>query len=307
MSNDLSVAESNALSVVYEVSGQKVSLDMAFVKKYLVRGKSEYVTDQEIVFYMNTCKAQRLNPLVQGEVYLIKYSKEEPAQMVVGKMAYLNRAFCNPDYICKEDGITVTRGTEYVQKEGCCLYPGENLIGAWCRVHVLRSGKERTVYKEVSLAEYNKGMANWKSKPATMLNKVAVSQALREAFPKDYEGLYAEEEMIASGAIPIEAVSEEASGNDGGQRIITKEERQALFALAHELFGKERGNEIVKEAVLANGFSSTQAMTFDVYKTMVDEIRDRGESIQREPDSDQDPPFDDDEYETPPPEDLNDL
>ena len=58
MSNDLSVAESNALSVVYEVSGQKVSLDMAFVKKYLVRGKSEYVTDQEIVFYMNTCKAQ---------------------------------------------------------------------------------------------------------------------------------------------------------------------------------------------------------------------------------------------------------
>ena len=50
MSNDLSVAESNALSVVYEVSGQKVSLDMAFVKKYLVRGKSEYVTDQEIVF-----------------------------------------------------------------------------------------------------------------------------------------------------------------------------------------------------------------------------------------------------------------
>lgn len=307
MSNDLSVAESNALSVVYEVSGQKVSLDMAFVKKYLVRGKSEYVTDQEIVFYMNTCKAQRLNPLVQGEVYLIKYSKEEPAQMVVGKMAYLNRAFCNPDYICKEDGITVTRGTEYVQKEGCCLYPGENLIGAWCRVHVLRSGKERTVYKEVSLAEYNKGMANWKSKPATMLNKVAVSQALREAFPKDYEGLYAEEEMIASGAIPIEAVSEEASGNDGGQRIITKEERQALFALAHELFGKERGNEIVKEAVLANGFSSTQAMTFDVYKTIVDEIRDRGESIQQDPDSDQDHPFDDDEYETPPPEDLNDL
>lgn len=66
MSNDLSVAESNALSVVYEVSGQKVSLDMAFVKKYLVRGKSECVTDQEIVFYMNTCKAQRAEPAGSG-------------------------------------------------------------------------------------------------------------------------------------------------------------------------------------------------------------------------------------------------
>lgn len=48
MSNDLSVAESNALSVVYEVSGQKVSLDMAFVKKYLVRGKSEYQVIEKI-------------------------------------------------------------------------------------------------------------------------------------------------------------------------------------------------------------------------------------------------------------------
>lgn len=307
MTNDLSVAESNALSVVYEVSGQKVSLDMAFVKKYLVRGRSEFVTDQEIVFYMNTCKAQRLNPLVQGEVYLIKYSKEEPAQMVVGKMAYLNRAFCNPDYICKEDGITVTRGTEYVQKEGCCLYPGENLIGAWCRVHVLRSGKERTVYKEVSLSEYNKGMANWKSKPATMLNKVAVSQALREAFPKDYEGLYAEEEMIASGAIPVEAVIEDPPAEDENSRVVTKEERQKLFGLAQELFGKDRGNEIVKEAVTNHGFSSTQTLTFGVYKIIVDEIHEKAESIQQDPETDEDFSFDDDEYGTPSPEDLDDL
>ena len=32
---------------------------------------------------------------------------------------------------------------------------------------------------------YNKGQANWKSKPATMINKVAVSQCVRDAFPKD--------------------------------------------------------------------------------------------------------------------------
>lgn len=38
--------------------------------------------------------------------------------------------------------------------------------------------------------EYDKGQANWKSKPATMINKVAVSQCIRDAFPKDFEGLY---------------------------------------------------------------------------------------------------------------------
>ena len=112
---------------------------------------------------MNTCRQQKLNPLVQGEVYLIKYSKDDPAQMVVGKDAYLRRAFDHPDYLFKNDGITVQRGNEIIQKEGCCLYPGETLVGGWCRVTFMRNGKERTAFKEVAFAEYNKGKANWNS------------------------------------------------------------------------------------------------------------------------------------------------
>ncbi len=72
MSNALSKAEKNALSVSYDVLGSHVELDLDFVKRYLVRGRSELTTDQELVFFMNTCKMQNLNPLVSGEVYLIK-------------------------------------------------------------------------------------------------------------------------------------------------------------------------------------------------------------------------------------------
>ncbi len=226
MSNALSKAEKNALSVSYDVLGSHVELDLDFVKRYLVRGRSELTTDQELVFFMNTCKMQNLNPLVSGEVYLIKYSKDEPAQMVVGKDAYLRRAFNNPDYLFKNDGITVQRANTIVQKEGCCLYPGETLIGGWCRVTFLRGGKERTAFKEVSLAEYNKNMANWKSKPATMINKVAVSQCVRDAFPKDYEGVYSEEEMIASGAIPaVDAEYTEVSGETMAFRSLPARKR----------------------------------------------------------------------------------
>ena len=53
MSQAMSRAESNALSVVYEVAGTQVALDLPFVKRYLVRGKSELVSDQEIVLFMN--------------------------------------------------------------------------------------------------------------------------------------------------------------------------------------------------------------------------------------------------------------
>ena len=184
MSTAMSKAESNALVVSYDVLGTHVELDLDFVKKYLVRGRAELVSNQEIVFFMSTCRQQKLNPLVQGEVYLIKYSKDDPAQMVVGKDAYLRRAFDHPDYLFKNDGITVQRGNEIIQKEGCCLYPGETLVGGWCRVTFMRNGKERTAFKEVAFAEYNKGKANWNSKPATMINKVAVSQCVRDAFPK---------------------------------------------------------------------------------------------------------------------------
>lgn len=285
MSTALSKAEQNALAVSYDVLGKHVELDLDFVKKYLVRGRSELVSDQEVVFFMNTCKMQCLNPLASGEVYLIKYNKDQPAQMVVGKDAYLRRAYGNPDYLCKTDGIVVQRGNQIIQKEGCCLYPSEVLIGGWCRVTFLRGSKERTAFKEVALSEYNSNMANWKSKPATMINKVAVSQCVRDAFPKDYEGVYSEEEMVASGAIPVEyvdIVDEQPSSETvvmEDDPIATNEQKQELFRAARKHFPKN-ANDIVKAIIQELGFQSTTGMKVsDVAKAMTNlqEIIDSSE------------------------------
>ena len=265
--NALSKAEQNALAVSYEVLGTRVELDLQFVKKYLVRGRADLTSDQELVFFMNTCKMQGLNPLAQGEVYLIKYSKDDPAQMVVGKDAYLRRAYSNPDYLYKNDGIVVQRGQEIIQKAGCCLYPGETLIGGWCRVYFLRNGKERETFKEVSFSEYNKGQANWKSKPATMINKVAVSQCVRDAFPKDYEGLYSEDEMVASGAIPVNyEVLEGDPPPAEDDTPITQEQRQMLFTTAQKVFGKEEGNQVIKSIIDQIGLTSTAGMKQSRYE-----------------------------------------
>lgn len=265
--NALSKAEQNALAVSYEVLGTRVELDLQFVKKYLVRGRADLTSDQELVFFMNTCKMQGLNPLAQGEVYLIKYSKDDPAQMVVGKDAYLRRAYSNPDYLYKNDGIVVQRGQEIIQKAGCCLYPGETLIGGWCRVYFMRNGKERETFKEVSFTEYNKGMANWKSKPATMINKVAISQCVRDAFPKDYEGLYSEDEMVASGAIPAEyQVIDEGQPQVEDDTPITQEQRQMLFTTAQKTFGKEVGNQVIKSLIDQIGLTSTVGMKQSQYE-----------------------------------------
>lgn len=272
MSTALSKAEQNALTVSYDVLGTHVELDLQFVKSYLVRGNPEKITDQEIVFFMNTCKMQKLNPLVAGEVYCIKFGNE-PAQMVVGKGAYLRRAFEHPDYLCKEDGIVVVRGNDILQKEGCCLYPGETLLGGWCRVHFIRNGKERTAFKEVQLAEYDKGQANWKSKPATMINKVAISQCVREAFPKDYEGLYSEEEMIASGAIPANyTIIPETGEVIEDDPTITQEQRQTMFKMAQSAFGAEEGNNLLKRLLKEEGYESTHDLPTSVFNKVVNRI-----------------------------------
>ncbi len=303
-STALSKAENNALQVSYEVLGTRVELDIEFVKKYLVRGRSDLTSNQELVFFMNTCKMQRLNPLANGEVYLIKYSKDDPAQMVIGKDAYLKRAFCNPNYMGKKDGIVVQRGTQIVMKEGCCLYPTETLIGGWCRVFYTKNGINLEAYREVAFSEYNKGMSNWKSKPATMINKVAISQCVRDAFPSDYEGLYSEDELIASGAISPQM---QGTGQVGGQEIIigednvdgdgvvmdmddskepiTQEERKALFALAKELFGSE-GNDILKDILADMKIESTQNMTKGdlkkVEEALKEEKNDRDEAMHQD-------------------------
>lgn len=273
-STALSKAEQNALVVSYDVLGTRVDLDLQFVKRYLVRGNPEKITDQEIVFFMNTCKMQKLNPLVSGEVYCIKFGNE-PAQMVVGKGAYLRRAFEHPEYLYKEEGIIVQRGDEITHKEGCCIYPGEILIGGWCRVFFMRNGKERKAYKEVALSEYDKGQANWKTKPATMIVKVATSQCVREAFPKDYEGIYSEEEMVASGAIPtIDGnIDDLPTEEDPG---VTKEQRQALFKMAQQHFG-DQANDVLKAVLNEFGRETTTDMSVSIYNKVLGRLMEIAE------------------------------
>lgn len=287
MANALSKAEQNATVVSYDLFGSHIELDMNFVKSYLVRGDPSLITDQEAVFFMNTCKAQNLNPTVNGEVYLIKYSKTAPAQMVIGKDTYMRRAFDNPDYLFKNDGITVLRGNEVHQKEGCCLYPGETLLGGWCRVTYLRGGKERTAFKEVALSEYNSGMANWKSKPSLMINKVAISQCVREAFPKDYEGLYSEEEMIASGAIKQNEIEVEATSTDTTVASIatkiTSEQRKQMFEFATKSFG-ESANERLLAAIKRRGYESSADLLVEDFEWIMKELQTQLDDLNKSAD-----------------------
>ena len=184
--------------VSYEVSGQTIELTPATVKQYLVNGGGN-VSDQEVGMFIKICEGQKLNPFLR-EAYLIKYGTQ-PASIIVGKEAFTKRAENNPAYKGNKAGIIVINLKKEIEyREGTFyLKDREDLVGGWARVF-FKDGKE-DLFNTVSLDEYigrkKDGTINtqWATKPATMIKKVALVQALRDAFPSNLGQMYISEEM----------------------------------------------------------------------------------------------------------------
>lgn len=185
--------------VTYMAGNEEIRLSPDIVKRYLVSGGGN-VTDQEVYMFLQMCRTQHLNPFLR-EAYCIKYGDRSPATLVVGKETFMKRARRNPDYQGSEAGIIVRdRETGEVKEvQGTVFVKGQELVGGWARVYI--SGLAVPSYISVPFNEYagrkSDGSLNgmWASKPATMIRKVALLQALREAFPEDMGGLYGAEEI----------------------------------------------------------------------------------------------------------------
>lgn len=184
--------------VEYKCGEETVKLSPTIIKQYLVNGNGD-VSDQEVVMFLNLCRFQHLNPFLR-EAYLIKFGSQ-PATIVTGKDAITKRAMRNPSFAGQQAGVVVqvveTGELEY--RTGSLVLNGENLVGGWAKVFV--KGYQQPIEAVVSFSEYvgtkNDGTVNaqWSKKPATMIRKVALVQALREAFPDDLSGLYDQSEM----------------------------------------------------------------------------------------------------------------
>lgn len=188
-------------STTYEVNGLQVTLTPQIVKNYLVSGDKERVTIQEVAMFINLCKFSGLNPWLK-EAYCIKYGNE-PATMVVGKEAFQKRAENHPAFDGSASGIMVYHPEvgEIEYRNGCFKLSEEHIIGGWAEVW--RKDRTHSTRIEVSFDEYagrkKDGTLNgqWSKKPGTMIRKVALVQALREAFPTSFGGMYSAEEQGA--------------------------------------------------------------------------------------------------------------
>lgn len=184
------------VSVEYEVDGSKVKLTPTIVQNYIV-GSDTKITDQEYKFFVELCKVRKLNPFTK-EVYLIKFGNQA-AQIVVGKDAILKRAILNKNFNGRQQGVIIlTDKNEVIERNGTFKLPTEKLVGGWAKVY--RKDWDFPVYITVAFDEVAQRKSNgelnsnWASKGATMVEKVALVRALREAFVEDLGGMIDEDE-----------------------------------------------------------------------------------------------------------------
>ena len=280
--------------IKYETEQGEITLSTNIIKRYLVSGNADKVTDQEVMMFLALCRYQKLNPFLR-EAYLIKFG-DAPASIVTGKDVFTKRA--SASQACKgwEAGIIVkTKQGDIQQRNGTFVAPDEVLVGGFARIY--RQGWQVPLEITVSLSEYqrtnSKGelMRNWREMPATMIRKVALVQALREAMPQEFQGMYSPEEMpvdisaLSAEPVKILPLSEPADSqkhqNTKQQKpvqkqtatvqildVITKKEREDLIALA--------GNDKIVKGIIIDvmtkyGYKSSSEIKISDYKIIYEE------------------------------------
>ena len=185
--------------VKYKVGEEDITLTPNIVRDYLTGGTE--ITLPEFKMFTELCKARKLNPFLK-EAYIIKFGNN-PAQIVVGKDAILKRAISHPKFNGREQGVIILNKDGGVEeRRGSFKLEDEVLVGAWAKAY--RKDWEYPVYVTVSFNEVAQKKrdgtlnSNWSKHGATMVEKVALVRALREAFVEDLGGMIEEDEAWRS-------------------------------------------------------------------------------------------------------------
>ena len=130
MAKNLPVAQQDYRVTTYQtISGETITLSLETVRNFLVTGKKELVTEQEMVFFMGVARAKGMNPFAR-DCYLVKFD-QSPAAIIVAI------DFCRARARAQADCRGWQKGVICLQKDGSLRYSNglvladETLVGGW--------------------------------------------------------------------------------------------------------------------------------------------------------------------------------
>ncbi|MFA5321982.1 MAG: phage recombination protein Bet [Smithella sp.] len=197
--NETAVVKKNENSVEFVPFGgtDKLRLTASMVRQFVaVPTKSGALpSERDCIRFIMLCRGKRANPF-EGDCFLIGYdSANGPSfSMVCGIELFLKRASAESSYDGNESGVIVeTIDDAIIERPGTIIMHGEELVGGWAKVY--RKDRKQVEYKSVKFDTYDTGRSRWVKDPGGQIAKVALSQALRSAYPTALGALYTQEEM----------------------------------------------------------------------------------------------------------------
>ena len=163
-------------------------------------GEPAGLDETEFTFFMALGVALKANPFAR-EIWAVKYDKNKPAQIFLGRDFYRKKAQEQKDYNGHQTMAVFEKDTfEYDLNSPTGLPTHKfdvtksrgNLVGAYCVAY--KKGITRPFFVYVSMEEASKGQSTWKSMPVTMMEKVPEARCLRMAWQGVFKGTYAEDE-----------------------------------------------------------------------------------------------------------------
>ena len=166
------------------------------------------LSDNEFKYFIGLGKSTGLNPFLR-EIWSVKYKENAPAQVFIGRDGYRKAAQAHNNYdyhqcdtVYENDIFEIDDGKI---RHRYTLKDRGQLVGAYCIVK--RRNAEKAVYVFTEIKEYSTNQCLWETKPATMIKKVAESQALRMAFQDLLGGTYGEEEIPSREPAKLHVIS----------------------------------------------------------------------------------------------------
>ncbi|MEW3513802.1 MAG: phage recombination protein Bet [Intestinibacter bartlettii] len=257
------VQKTNALDLAsFTLEGGQV-LNAETVKNYIC----PRATQQEILMFLELCKAQKLNPFIR-DAYLVKYG-DQAANIIVGKDVFIKKAYASGVFRYMKAGIVVVdKDRNIIEREGTIKLPDETLVGGWCEVS--RSDREFPMHHTASLEEYIQKTKNgtpnkmWSEKPCTMIRKVAQSQCLRESFPDELQGLYQQEEMGYEGRLSEREIKPGMASTQQKNQIMALAAQKGLFD-----YGDLKNTVELEKFCESNGYSLKE-LKFEEVDELID-------------------------------------
>lgn len=240
-------------------------------------------TDTEFATFVGIGKETGLNPFLK-EIWFIKFGNNA-AQIMISRDGYRTSIGKNPNY---ESHLVdaVYENDEFemdpINNKFSHKYNLKNrgrLVGAYCLVFMRNSTRPYYVFCELS--EYDLKQSLWKTKPATMVKKVAEAQCIRMADPNRYNGTYSETEMPEEKFKPNENISTESVNG----RVIEHEQSEDISQLLYVISNSTNEDELRASAEIikaSNVSQSGRSQLSNAYREKLKALREQPKPVVEE-------------------------